>query len=81
MERQFSWGEYYQEMIYGIQFMQEEEPPASLTPNLCKICEIACCNILYLPCRHCVVCHECVIKYDNCIRCNKEIASYIKILL
>lgn len=48
---------------------------------LCKLCSSAKRNILFIPCRHVVVCETCACIVPKCLACNAEISDTKKIFI
>ena len=40
---------------------------------LCEVCHKECIDIVFFPCKHCVVCAKCSNYYSQCLICSKEI--------
>ncbi|KAF2897200.1 hypothetical protein ILUMI_08974 [Ignelater luminosus] len=49
--------------------------------NLCKLCNLKEKCILFLPCRHIVVCEDCSPSLTTCLACNKPLEATIKVEL
>ena len=85
MERSFE--EFYETLLYEFRLTtrleEEEEEERSCKGNcamtMCLLCGKNLRNIVFLHCRHCVLCSECVQLCCDCPKCKKEIAAYIKI--
>jgi hypothetical protein len=46
----------------------------------CQVCLTNVKDIVFLPCRHCCVCHECFEHIDKCPSCRGAISSHLTYL-
>lgn len=59
-----------------------QQQQAKKQKNICRLCDYNYINVLFLPCKHFLVCSECWNKFEtdsipNCIQCDKEVIEHI----
>ena len=89
MERTESFQDFYESLIHELRiesyvnsFVEEENTVCKQNCSLmlCTVCHENLREIVFLHCRHCVICCKCLMLIDVCPLCKKDIAAYIKIV-
>ena len=54
----------------------DKQPIVKVQSRMCKLCQMRVCSIIYLPCRHCIICDDCYRKDADkykCAECSKNV--------